>query len=228
MTISSLRPLAAIALTGALALGLAPSAAAAVTVPPNVATSLATFPKDAQGAMNAWVAWAQTQPMTTEQTSEPSRSECRIDSAGVSRCVEYIPNPAGKGWKRSGVTYTLANDKTQVFKSKGKWVQNNFGADQNPFTNTGRFYSYDYWLPWLTSGVKYDTFVDSAGWYSISEQNPKMGENELPVTMVKVAPDGLSAKFLQQYQDGKIAVSQTITLQDVPAINVPQATKKQG
>ena len=228
MTITALRPLAAIALTGALALGLAPSAAAAVTVPPDVATALATFPTDPKGAMTTWVGWAERQPMTTALTSVESRVNCSLDAAGVSRCVSFVPNPSGKGWNRYGVTYTLANDKTQVFKSKGKWVQNNFGADQNPFTNTRRFYSYDYWLPWLTSGVKYDTFVDSAGWYSISEQNPKMGEDELPVTMVKVAPDGLSAKFLQQYQDGKIAVSQTITLQDVPAINVPQATKKQG
>ena len=44
--------------------------------------------------------------------------------------------------------------------------------------------------------------------------------------MVKVSPDGLTAKFLQQYQDGKVAISQTIALTDVPAINVPQSTKQ--
>lgn len=227
MKITALKPLAAITLAGALALSLAPSATAAVTVPPDVATALAAFPTNPQGAMNSWVAWAQTQAMTTEESSVQARVDCRIDSAGVSRCTSYTPNPSGKKWNREGVTYTLANDKTQIFKSKGRWVRNNFGADQNPFTNTSRFYSYDYWLPWLTSGLTYSTFVDSDGWYSIQEQNTKGGDDELPVTMVKVSPDGLTAKFLQQYQDGKVAISQAITLQDVPAINVPQSTKQQ-
>jgi hypothetical protein len=227
MKITALRPFAAIAITGALALSFAPSATAAVTVPPNVATALATFPTDPKGAMNSWVGWAQTQPMGTSETGPGARVDCRIDSAGVSRCTSYAPNPSGKKWNREGVTYTLANDKTQVFKSKGRWVRNNFGADINPFTNTSRFYSYNYWLPWLTSGVKYDTFVDPDGWFSVQSQNPTVGDDQYPVTMVKVAPDGLTAKFLQQYQDGKIAVGQTITLQDVPAVNVPQATKQQ-
>ena len=226
MKIPALKPLAAIALAGVMALAVAPTATAAITVPPDVATALGTFQTDPKAAMTTWVDWAQKQPMTTALTSVESRVNCSIDSAGVSKCVTSVPNPSGKGWKRYGVTYTLANDKTQIFKSKGKWVKNNFGADINPFTNTSRFYSYDYWLPWLTKDVKYETFVDSDGWLSISEMNPKNADDQYPVTMVKVSPDGLVAKFLQQYQDGKIAVSQTITLQDVPAINVPQATKQ--
>lgn len=227
MKIPTLKPLAAIALAGAMVFTIAPTATAAVTVPPDVATALATFPTDPKGAMTTWVGWAERQPMTTALTSVESRVNCSLDAAGVSRCVSFVPNPSGKGWNRYGVTYTLANDKTQVFKSKGKWVRNNFGADQNPFTNTSRFYSYDYWLPWLTSGLTYSTFVDSDGWYSVQEQNTKGGDDQFPVTMVKVSPDGLTAKFLQQYQDGKVAISQTITLQDVPAINVPQSTKQQ-
>lgn len=228
MKLTALRPLAAISLAGALAVASASSASAAVTVPTDVATALAAFPTDPQRAMNSWVAWAQTQPMTTEESSAQARVDCRIDSAQVSRCTSYAPNPSGKKWNRERVTYTLANGTTQVFKSKGKWVRNNFGANQNPFTNSSRFYSYDYWLPWLTPGSSYTTVVDANGWYSVQTQNTKGGEDQLPVTMVKVAPDGLTAKFLQQYQDGRIAISQTITLQDVPDINVPQATKKQG
>ena len=226
MKISARKPLAAIALVGVMALAVAPTATAAITVPPDVATALGTFQTDPKAAMTTWVDWAQKQPMTTALASVESRVNCSIDSAGVSKCVTSVPNSSGKGWKRYGVTYTLANDKTQIFKSKGKWVQNNFGADVNPFTNTSRFYSYDYWLPWLSKDVKYETFVDSDGWLSISEMNPKNADDQYPVTMVKVSPDGLVAKFLQQYQDGKIAISQTITLQDVPAINVPQATKQ--
>lgn len=220
------RALAATAVSGALVLSLAPAASAAVTLPPDVATSLATFPTDPKGAMTAWVAWAQDQPMTTASTAPGARVNCRIDSAGVSRCVNEVPAGSGKGWKRYSVTYTLANEKTQVFKYKGQWVRNNFGADQNPFTNTSRFYNYDYWLPWSTPGIPIDTFVDSDGWFSVQEQNTKPGDDQYPVTMVKVSPDGLTAKFLQQYQNGKVGVTQTIRLTDVPAINVPQSTKQ--
>jgi hypothetical protein len=226
MRISMMKPVIAAAVAGGLALGVAPAAVADVSVPTEVSSALATFSTDPKGAMSTWVDWAQDQPMKTASSSVEARVNCRIDAAGVSRCTSFDPNPSGKGWKRAGVTYTLANDTTQIFKFKGKWVKNNFGADQNPFTNTERFYSYDYWLPWLTQGVTYDTFVDSNGWLSVQEQNPKVGDDQLPVTMVKVSPDGLQATFLQQYQDGKVAITQNITLTDVPAIQVPNAVKQ--
>lgn len=227
MKLSLTRPLIALAVAGGLALASAPTASADVSVPTSVSTALSSFPTDPQGAMTSWVTWAQVQPMRTALEGPGSRVNCTIDAAGVSKCVSFVPNAKGTGWKRDSVTYTLANDRTQIFKSKGQWVRNNVGADQNPFTNTDRFYPYDYWLPWLTAGVPIDTFVDSDGWLSVQEQNTKGGDDQLPVTMVKVSPDGLTATFLQQYQDGKVAVSQTITLTDVPAINVPQSTKQQ-
>lgn len=220
------RPLIALAVAGGLMLASAPSASAEVSVPTDVSAALGTFSSDPRGAMTTWVTWAQAQPMTTAESGPGSRVNCAIDSAGVSKCVDFVPKAKGIGWKRDSVTYTLANDRTQVFKSKGQWVRNNFGADQNPFTNTDRFYPYDYWLPWLTSGVPIDTFIDPDGWLSVQEQNTKGGDDRYPVTMVKVSPDGLTAKFLQQYQDGRLAVGQTITLTDVPAINVPQSTKQ--
>lgn len=226
MRITLIRPMAVAALVGGLALGMAPGASAEVSVPSGVSSALTTFSTDPKGAMTAWVDWAQDQSMTSSSVAAEGRVNCRIDSAGVSRCVSFEPNASGKGWKRAGVTYTLANDKTQVFRSQGKWVKNNYGADQNPFTNTDRFYSYDYWLPWLTKGVTYDTFVDSDGWLSVQEQNPKVGDDQYPVTMVKVSPDGLQAKFLQQDQDGKVGITESITLKDVPTIQVPNAVKQ--
>lgn len=226
MRVGLIRSVMAATLAGGLAIALAPSASAEVSPPTDVSSALATFTADPKAAMTTWVDWAQDQPMTTASTSIEARVNCRIDAAGVSRCASFDPRPSGKGWKRAGVTYTLANDKTQIFSYKGQWVRNNFGADVNPFTNTDRFYSYDYWLPWLTKGVTYDTFVDSDGWLSVQEQNPKVGDDQYPVTMVKVSPDGLQAKFLQQDQDGKVGISQTITLTDVPAIAVPDSVKQ--
>ncbi len=232
MSSRSLRSLAAAGLAAACALAAAPVASAAVTVPPDVSAALATFTTDPQGAMTTWVDWAEDQPMVTALTAPNGRTDCRMDAAGVSRCVNYSPNPsnakkpASKKWVRDGVTYTLANEKTQVFKYKGKWVRNDLGADMNPFTNTSQFYSYDYWLPWSTPGLPVDASVDTNGWYSVQVQNPKAGDDQYPVTMVLVSPDGLKAQFWQQYEDGRIAVKETITLRDVPSIKVPQSTKQ--
>ena len=209
-----------------MALGVVPVAHAEVAVPTDVAAALATFPTAPQAATTAWVNWAKNQSMTTASVAVDAKNNCRIDAKGVSKCTLYVPKVPGKGWVRYGVTYTLANDRTQIFKSKGKWVKNEFGADINPFTNTSRFYPYDYWLPWLTAGVPVTTSVDANGWYVVRSQNVTPGDDQLPVTAVMIAPDGLHAKFLQQYQDGKVASTQTITLRDVPAIKVPQAVKQ--
>ena len=211
-----------------LSVAVVPAATAApvVDVPPEVTSALANFPTDPQAAMTAWTTWAATQPMTTRSTvPEQSRIDCRIDSDGVSKCTAYEPNPSGKNWVREGSTYTEANDKTQVFKSKGKWVRNNDGANNNPITNTDRFYSFDYWTPWTTPGVSYDTEVADDGWYTIQSQNPTAGDDQLPVVMVRVSPDGTRAQIWQQYEDGKIAAQQSLTLRNVGKINVPQSTK---
>lgn len=223
-----IRSLAALSLAGAATLAAAPVAGAApIDVPADVASALANFSSDPQTAMATWTAWAAQQPMTTRGVDQDiDRADCRIDSAGVSWCTVYERNPSGKRWKRVSSTYTLANGKTQVFKSDGKWVRNNFGADNNPITNSDRLYSYDYWTPWNTPGVQYDASVGTDGWYTVQSQNPSVGDDQYPVLMVKVSPDGTRAQFLQQYQDGKVAVLQTLTLKDVPRIKVPQSTKQ--
>ncbi len=223
-----IRSVAALSLAGAATLAAAPVAGAApIEVPADVATALANFSSVPQTAMGAWTAWAAQQSMPTRATDHDiDRADCRIDSTGVSWCTVYERNPSGKKWNRVSVTYTLANGRTQVFKSDGKWVRNNYGASNNPITNSDRFYSYDYWTPWTTPGVKYDASVGTDGWYTVQSQNPKVGDDQFPVLMVRISPDGTRAQFLQQYQDGKVAVQQTLTLRDVPRINVPQSTKQ--
>lgn len=219
--------LASAILAGIFVVGgaLPSSAATVVDVPTDVTSALDTFPSDPEAAMTAWATWAATQPMTTRITNPGiDRTDCQIDPQQVAKCTSYQANPSGKKWVRDQVTYT--NGKTQVFKNKGKWVRNNYGADNNPITNTDRFYSYDYWTPWTTPGVTYDASVGTDGWYTIQSQNPKVGDDQFPVLMVKVSPDGTRAQFLQQYQDGKVAVQQTLTLRDVPRINIPQSTKQ--
>ena len=229
MTRTLIRSLAALALAGATSLAVLPAATAAtsVPVPANVSAALADFAGNPKGAVEAWTTWAAEQPMTTTMTNPGiDRTDCRIDTTGVSRCTSYEANPSGKKWNREGVVYTMANGKTQVIKSKGKWVRNDDGANNNPITNYNRRYSYDYWMPWTTPGVIYDASVGTDGWYTVQSQNPTAGDDQFPVLMVKISPDGTRAQFLQQYEDGKVAVTQTLALREVPRINVPRSTKQ--
>lgn len=230
MTIRRTHLSAAAALAAAaLTMTAAPAATAVTTVPvpANVSTALANFSNDPTTAVETWTDWAAQQPMTTRGTNQGiDRQDCRIDSAGVSWCTVYERNPSGKKWVREQVIYTLANGKTQVFKSDGRWVRNEYGANTNPITNSDRLYSYDYWTPWTTPGVQYDASVGTDGWYTVQSQNPEVGDDQFPVLMVKISPDGTRAQFLQQYQDGRVAVQQTLTLRDVPRIKVPKSTKQ--
>jgi hypothetical protein len=209
---------------GAFLLGLSTPAQAAVTVPPDVATALQSFSANPQAAMTAWVGWARTQPMTFTNTAVSGKVSCAIDAASVTKCQDFDPNLDTTGYISRGTTYTLANNKTQVFKFHGAWVRNNFGANANPFTNTRRFYPYNYWLPWLTPGVPVATSVGTDGWYTVTAQNKNPGDDQSQVTVVRVAPDGLHAQFLQQSGKGKVDVRKTITLRDVPPIKVPAST----
>lgn len=223
-----MRSIAAFFAAATLSVVVVPTASAApvVDVPSEVTRALAKFPTDPKAAMSAWTTWAATQPMTTRSTVPgQARTDCRIDSDGVSKCTAYEPNPSGKNWVRKSSTYTEADGETQVFKSKGKWVRNNNGANNNPITNADRFYSFDYWTPWTTPGVSFDASVADDGWYTIQSQNPTAGDDELPVVMVRVSPDGTRAQIWQQYEDGKIAAQQTLTLRNVGNINVPKSTK---
>ena len=217
-------PLAAVPLL----VGVSAPASAVIAAPTPVAAKLATFPTDPQGAMTAWVDWAKGQPMRYSTTAVDGKVVCKIDAVAVTKCVGYNPNLSGKGYVKAYTNYTLANHRTQVFTFKGKWVKNNFGADTNPFTNTDRYYpQYDYWLPWLTPGVPVTTSVAADGWYVVRSQNLKVGDDQYAVTVVRVAPDGSRAQFLQQTDKGTTEVATGITITEVPAINVPSAVKQQ-
>jgi hypothetical protein len=201
-------------------------AQADVTVPPEVSTALQSFITMPRAAVTSWVNWAQTQPMTVVTTAADGKTSCVIDAAHVTRCRQYDPKAHGKGYVLTGTDYTLADNKTQVFRYHGGWVHNSLGADTNPFTNTDRFYSYDYWLPWATPQVPVLTSVDEKGWYTVRSDNKELGDDQSPRTVVRVSPDGLHAQFLQLDANDESLVVTSVTLTSVPAIRVPHSRKQ--
>lgn len=196
--------------------------------PPEVAASLATFPNDPAAAMAGWTAWAGTNSMTTttKTTAPPGRIVCRIDSAQASRCL-YSAQVIGRGGRNMGIrpiseVVTSATGR-QFFRDPPikKWTSNKFGANENPITNTSRFYSYNPWQPWLTPGIDYTTTVDTRGWFTIRSSNPRPRDDEPPVIVTAVAPDGGSASLTQQNAKGRTLQRMRIDVTSVPAIQVP-------
>lgn len=211
------------------ALVLLPGAAAyADPAPADVAASLTTFPTDPATAMTAWTTWAATSSMTTTtKTSAPrGRITCRIDAAQVSRCL-YSAEVTGRGGRNMGIRpiseVVTTPAKRQYFRDPPikRWTSNKFGANENPITNTSRFYSYDPWQPWLTPGIDYTTSVDAEGWFTIRSSNPRPRDDEPSVVVTAVAPDGGSASLTQQNAKGRTVQRTLIDFTSVPAIQVP-------
>lgn len=214
----------------AAAVLVAPAAQAApVPAPEPVATALAGFESDPQGAMAAWSTWAATQPMKYTLTDKPGRfrAVCEIDAAAVSRCDDYarIIGRGGQdmGMKRISEVITTA-DRRQFFRDVPlkRWTSNTFGANTNPITNTGRFYSYNPWQPWGAAGISITTATGADGYREIRVINPAPGDDEPPVTVARVSPDGSRAELVNQSAKGKTLSVNRITIAEVPAIRIPR------
>lgn len=207
---------------------LVPASARADTPPPDVASALAGFPTDPAAAMAAWTGWAAMTPMTSRTTTSApkGRVTCRIDAARVSRCL-YAAEVIGRGGRNMGIRpisdVVTTPSGRQYFRDPPikKWTSNKFGANENPITNTSRFYSYNPWQPWLTPGIRYTTSVDARGWFTITSSNPSPRDDEPPTIVTSVAPDGGKASLIQQNAKGRALERTRIDFTSVPPIQVP-------
>jgi len=203
--------------------------AAPIPAPEPVASALAGFEADPQGAMAEWSAWAATQPMRYTLTDKQRRfrSECQIDAARVSNCDDYarIIGRGGRdmGMKRISEVITTA-DGRQYFRDVPlkKWNSNRFGANTNPITNTSRFYAYNPWQPWGTAGISISTAIGTDGYREVRVSNPAPGDDEPPVTVARVSPDGAKAELVNQNAKGKVLSVNRIAIAEVPAIRIPR------
>lgn len=203
--------------------------AAPIPAPEPVAAALAGFEADPQAAMTAWAGWAATQPMRYSLNDKPRRfrSTCQIDAAGTSRCDDYIRiiGRGGRdmGMKRTSEVITTA-DRKQYFRDVPlkQWNANKFGANTNPISNTGRFYSYNPWQPWGTAGIAISTSISADGYRVVRVSNPAPGDDQPAVTVTRVSPDGSKAELIEQTVKGKNLSVNRISLADVATIRIPR------
>ena len=217
----------ALATVGLVAVSALPEAhAEGIAAPAAVTSVLANFTSNPQTAMATWSAWAGQEPMRWTFKAI-DRSVCAIDSARVTRCHSYDRNPSGKGFMTKGdTTYTLANNKRQIFNWNGRWVYNNLGTDVNPITATGNFVPYDPWNPWLTVGIPVTTAVGKGSWLEVTSTNVKGGDDTTAVYVTRVSPDGLKAQLLGESKAGTVSITEDIVITNVPNISVPKASKQ--
>lgn len=219
-------------LTGVLlaSILIAPAALAApIPAPEPVVAALATFDSDPVGAMSGWTGWAGTQPMRTTLTdrARDSRAVCLIDAAGVSLCNDFarIIGRGGQdmGMKRISEVITTP-ERRQYFRDVPlkKWTSNKFGANINPIANTGRFYSYNPWQPWGSPGITISTAIAADGYREVRVSNPSPGDDEPPVTVARVSPDGSKAELIDQSAKGKTLSINRISIADVAAVRIPR------
>lgn len=102
-----------------------------------------------------------------------------------------------------------------------KWTSNRYGTNANPITNTSRFYSYDPWQPWFTSGISYTTSVDSDGTLVIRSEVADPRDDQPPVTVARVAASGTQAVLQDRNRADKALSTTTITFTAVPDIAFP-------
>ena len=203
-----------------------PAHADAISAPATVTSALAAFTTNPRVAMSTWTAWAGQETMRWTFVAI-DRSVCAIDSARVTRCRSYDRNPSGKGFMTKGdTTYTLANDKRQIFNWNGKWVYNNLGVSVNPITATANFVPYNPWNPWLTEGIPVTTSIGKDGWVEVTSQNVKGGDDTTAVYVTRVSPDGLKAQLLGESKSGEVSITEDIVITNVPIIVVPKASKQ--
>jgi hypothetical protein len=209
---------------------LAPVAQAApIPAPEPVAAALAGFESDPQAAMSEWAGWVATQPMRYSLNDKPRqfRSICQIDAAGTSLCDDFIRiiGRGGRdmGMKRTSEVITTA-DRKQYFRDVPlkKWNANKFGANTNPVSNTGRFYSYNPWQPWGTPGIAISTSIGADGYREVRVSNPAPGDDQPSVTVTRVSPDGSKAELIEQTVKGKNLSVNRISIADVATIKIPR------
>ena len=219
--------------TAATALGLfissAPGVQAAdLPVPVEVTSALATFGQDPQGAMTGWAAWAANAPMTYVRKGKrpKTRSNCRIDAAGVADCNDFA-QVIGRGNRNMGmkkISEIITAGKRQFFRDPPlkRWTNTRTASDPNPITGIADRIGFDPWRPWNDAAPGIATQILENGTMEVSAQNPALSEGEPARTVTRISANGLQATVLEYDQQGRISNSTRITLKPVPAVRVPR------
>ena len=224
---------AATALAWSLTLGATfalsvPAAANPVPVPESVSTALTDFSSDPQAAAVAWTTWAASSPMKyVRKAKRPkTRSNCRIDAAGVADCNDFA-QVIGRGNRNMGmkkISEVITAGKRQYFRDPPlkKWTRTRTASNPNPITGVGDRVGFDPWLPWVDQAPGITTQVLDNGTLEIRAQNPAPVEGEAARTVVRITANGLRATLLEYDERDRRSATTRITLQTVPSIRIPK------
>ena len=202
--------------------------AAELAVPDEVTSSIASFGQDPQGAITTWSAWAATSQMTYVRKGKrpKTRSNCRIDAAGVADCKDFA-QVIGRGNRNMGmkkISEIITAGKRQFFRDPPlkRWTNTRTASDPNPITGIADRIGFDPWRPWNDAAPGIATQILENGTMEVSAQNPALSEGEPARTVTRISANGLQATVLEYDQQGRISNSTRITLKPVPAVKIPR------
>lgn len=214
---------------GVSLLGLSPAAAEGVAVPPEVSGALANATGDPQSAATTWATWAATAPMSYVRNGKrpKTRSNCRIDAAGVADCNDFA-QVIGRGNRNMGmkkISEIITAGRRQFFRDPPlqRWTSTRTSSNPNPITGIADRVGYNAWLPWTDQVADVSTRVLDNGTLEISATNPSPSETEAARTVGRIAANGLQATVVEYDARNRVTQTTRITLTQVQAIKVPKA-----
>jgi hypothetical protein len=233
VTVERVKRMSMALVSGLLAASLigvqAPASAESIPVPEPVTAALASFPSDPQGAVTTWAAWAASSPMTYVRKGKrpKTRSNCKIDSAGVADCNDFA-QVIGRGNRNMGmkkISEIITAGNRQYFRDPPlkKWTRTRTASNPNPITGVADRVGFDPWLPWTDQAPDISTQVLENGTLEIRAQNPAPAEGEAARTIVRIAANGLQATLLEYDERDRTSSTTRITWETVPSISIPKA-----
>ena len=233
VTVERVKRMSMALVSGLLAASLigvqAPASAESIPVPEPVTAALASFPTDPQGAVTAWAAWAASSPMTYVRKGKrpKTRSNCKIDSAGVADCNDFA-QVIGRGNRNMGmkkISEIITAGKRQFFRDPPlkRWTKTRTASNPNPITGIEDRIGFDPWLPWTDAAPGIATEVLANGSLEIKAENPAPSKGEPARTVTRIAANGLQATVLEYDAQGRVSNRTTITFEPVASVKIPKA-----
>jgi len=156
-----------------------------------------------------------------------TRSNCRIDSAGVADCNDFA-QVIGRGNRNMGmkkISEIITAGKRQYFRDPPlkKWTRTRAASNPNPITGVEDRVGFDPWLPWTDQAPGVVTQVLENGTLEIRAENPQAAEGEPRRTVARIASNGLQATLIEFDERDRRSSTTRITIQPVSAIRIPKA-----
>ena len=199
-----------------------------VPLPSEVSVALTNFSADPQTALATWSSWAAASPMTYVRKGKrpKTRSNCRIDAAGVAACNDFA-QVVGRGNRNMGMKriseIVTAGDR-QYFRDPPlkRWTKTRAVTNPNPVTGISQRVGFNPWLPWNDGAADITITVLSNGSYEVSSRNPDPSGDEVARAVVRIAANGTQATVLEYDSKDRLSNTTRITFETVGTVRIPK------